>query len=197
MSRIVQYLVGAVVVMVTASSSGTPTRKATSATADTAAAAGASGERTLVQIADSEPVRLVQEYVRRDGLGERLRTNPWFDSVITNPEHEPGYDGFTAIARSRVRPLGSNGDTVRVEVVYDVVGTIRQVAEGGGKTGMRFLPRGGSEVVEFPVVRTPRGWRIESPQIDQHVTPGVILSSPLIRLPEADQAKLRALAAPT
>jgi hypothetical protein len=186
--------IAVVVTAITACSGGSRARKGDDSATATTAMQGA-GDVALAQMPDSQPVHLVREYVRRDGLGERLRTSPWFDSVITKPEHEPGYDGFTAVAGSAVRPLGAQGDTIRVEVVYHVLGTISQVAQGGGTTGMHFVVHADSENVVFPVVRIGHGWKIESPQIDQHVLPEAILSSRLVRLPEADRAKLKVLAA--
>jgi hypothetical protein len=153
----------------------------------------ASGSAASVMRDTSAAVRLVEEYVRRDATGERLANSEWFNSVLSEVDEDAGYDSFTAIRSYRVEPAGMIGDTTRVRAQYSVVGTMRQVIEGDRTTGMGLTPHDTSEVVIFPVVRTSGGLKIVSPQIDQHVLAGEILSRK--SLPPLDAATRTRLAA--
>jgi hypothetical protein len=56
-----------------------------------------------------------------------------------------------------------------------------------------FMEQVGEEVFEFVVLRTETGWRIDAPQIDQHVLAEVAAARPS-RTAE-DAARIRELAA--
>jgi hypothetical protein len=132
--------------------------------------------------------RLVSEYVHRDAAGERLRSTPWFDTVIVRADEEPGYDSFTAIRSYALSPADPHGDTTGVLVKYSIIGLVEQKIEGDSTAGMLIVPRDTTEVVFYPVVQTARGWKIVSPQVDPRVLPSAILTSTsLPPLSEADR----------
>ena len=110
--------------------------------------------------------------MRRDALGGRLVDDPWFDSAISAPDHEPGYDSFTLIADCNLHIVHADSDSVVVKVTYAVIGKSKTiVATNGLPAGFVVIPMNTTETVLFPVVKTStRSWRINSPQIDQHVS---------------------------
>lgn len=137
---------------------------------------------------------LIEEYIRRDGDGERLRSSAWFDSVLVAPEREPGYDSFTAIASYEVESVAVVADTALVEVRYATIGSVVQRVERDQTTGLVLNANPARESVVFRVVATPNGLRIDSPQIDQHVLARSILASS--NLPPFSEADRRALQRP-
>ena len=135
-----------------------------------------------------DPLGLVREYVKRDAAGERLGSNSWFFDAVTW-EIEPGYESYTVIRGYTVdRPKAIEGSPARITVRYDVIGWIAPVG-----AEWVFMEQVGEEVFEFKVLRTDTGWRIDAPQIDQHVLAEVAASRPS-RAPE-DAARMRQLAA--
>ncbi len=110
--------------------------------------------------AHPNPVALVREFVRRDGKGQFLKTDDWFMGAVSCPELEPGPDTFTVVRSYKVKPPTRKGrDEVRIEVEYDVL----------GQFSLRFRPGPTRVTRVFTVVRTPHGWRIQSPALDPHV----------------------------
>lgn len=135
-----------------------------------------------------DPVGLVRQYVKRDANGERLGPNPWFQEVVTWPQ-DPAYDSYSVIRAYAVEPPPTiPGSPARIPVRYDVIGWI--VAEGRRTT---FLEQEKEEVFEFVVLRTDDGWRIDEPQIDQHVLAEIAAASKALS-PE-DAARIREVAA--
>jgi hypothetical protein len=135
-----------------------------------------------------DPVGLVREYVKRDANGERLGPNPWFFEVVTW-EVESAYESYTVIRGYTVeKPATIHGSPARITVRYDVLGWIAPVG-----ADWIFMEQTGQEVFEFVVVRTEEGWRIDAPQIDQHVLAELVAARPN-RIPE-DAARIRELAA--
>ncbi len=135
-----------------------------------------------------DPLGLVREYVKRDANGERLGPNTWFFGAVTWPV-EQGYESYTVIRGYTVeKPATISGSPAKITVRYDVLGWI--VPTGAEWT---FMEQVGEEVFEFVVVQTDAGWRIDAPQIDQHVLAEVVAARPA-RTP-ADAARIRELAA--
>jgi hypothetical protein len=131
-----------------------------------------------------DPVSVVRQYVKRDANGERLGTNPWFESVVTWPQ-DPGYDSHTVIRSFQVEPPPTiAGSPATIMVKYEVIGWI--VSSG-------FLPQEKLEAFPFVVVRTDEGWLIQSPQIDQHILPEAAAAMKFLT-PE-DATRIRELAA--
>ena len=135
-----------------------------------------------------DPVGLVREYVKRDAQGERLGPNTWFFDAVTWPV-EQGYESYTVIRGYTVeKPKTIHGSPAKITVRYDVIGWIAPVG-----AEWIFMEQTGEEVFEFVVVQTDEGWRIDAPQIDQHVLAEVVAARPA-RTPE-DAARIRELAA--
>jgi hypothetical protein len=135
-----------------------------------------------------DPVGLVRQYVKRDANGERLGPNPWFQEVVTWPQ-EPAYDSYTVIRGYAVEPPPRiAGSPAKIPVRYDVIGWI--VPEAGRAA---FLEQEKEEVFEFVVLLTDDGWRIDEPQIDQHVLATVAAASKA--LTQEDAARISELAA--
>ena len=131
-----------------------------------------------------DPVGLVRQYVKRDANGERMETNPWFQGAVTWPD-DPGYDSHTVIrAFTVVPPKTVAGSPARIKVSYDVIGWV--VASG-------FIPQEKVEAFEFEVALTDEGWRIQAPQIDQHILPEI--AAAISFLAPEDAAHIRELAA--
>jgi hypothetical protein len=137
-----------------------------------------------------DPVGLVRQYVKRDANGERLEENDWFQEVVTWPM-EPAYDSYTVIRQYAVEPPPTvHGSPARIPVRYEVLGWVIPGAERAG-----FLPDPRVELVEFVVVRDDQGWRIEEPQMEQHVLASVVASDRWVS--SEDAALIRDLAAAT
>lgn len=145
----------------------------------------------LARAANPDPVRLVQEYVRRDNDGEFLRSNGWVDTAYLCPGHLPAPDAFTVVRRSRVASASVNGTLARIVVTSDGVGTVRYdslapVFELGAR----------STVDTFTVTNTPFGWRIKEPQLPMNVLGSSVLAHPE-RIPLRESSRIalaRALA---
>ena len=125
--------------------------------------------------ARSPAYNVVAQYVFRDARGDRLQSAPWLDSTIKEPDHEPGYDSFTVIADCTLRSRSIHADSVIIDVTYNVIGRSKAFTDAAGAGRFIIVPVDTVETVAFPVVRTAVGWRIESPQIDQHVSPIALL----------------------
>lgn len=139
-----------------------------------------------------DPVGLVRQYVKRDADGERLGPNPWFQEVVTWPL-EPAYDSYTVIRSYAVEPPPRiEGSPARIPVRYDVIGWV--VPEAGRAS---FLEQEREEIHEFVVLRTDNGWRIDEPQIDQHVLAAVAAASKALTPEDAARIQELAAAAPT
>jgi hypothetical protein len=134
-----------------------------------------------------DPVGLVREYVKRDANGERLAHNPWFFEAVTW-EVEQAYESYTVIRGYTVeKPKVIQGSPARITVRYDVLGWIAPVG-----AEWIFMEQTGEELIEFVVVRTEAGWRIDEPAIDQHVLAEIVAARPT-RSPE-DAVRIRELA---
>lgn len=145
-----------------------------------------------------EAMRLVEEYARRDAAGERLSSSDWFKNAIVEPDHEPGYDSFTAIKQYEVKAGRRVADTLQVPVIYHVVGAVEQTLGRNKAVGLKLVAHDTTESVMFPVVRSPDGkMRIVSPQIDQHVLAAAILSNQRLSVTSASDRQLLKAAAAT
>ncbi len=109
------------------------------------------------------PGDLLYEYARRDGEGDFLSSNPWLDSALTCAGHLPGWDAATVIKDFAITPIDSTDRQARFKVRYSVIGTLT----GGSDLSIHEQVQ---EIV-FLLVRTPWGWRIDGPQLGQHILP--------------------------
>jgi hypothetical protein len=133
---------------------------------------------------DNRPV-VGPQYVKRDGAGERLGPAPWFEEVVTWPR--TAYDS--------ARSSGSTRSTAahHSRVTGEDRGSLRgDRLDRAGKEHLGFIPGDKIEVFTFVVVRDDVGWRIQEPQIDQHVLAEVTAAR---KLTPEDAALIRQLAA--
>jgi hypothetical protein len=108
--------------------------------------------------------------------------------MVTWPQ-DPAYDSMTVIRRYAVEPPPTiHGSPAKITVRYEVIGWIVPGKEHSG-----FIPGDKIEVFTFVVVLGDEGWRIDQPQIDQHVLAEVAAARESIT-PE-DAALIRELAA--
>ena len=135
-----------------------------------------------------DPMGLVREYVKRDANGERMEPTPWFAGAVTW-EIEPAYESYTVIRGYTVeKPTTVQGSPFRITVRYDVIGWIAPL-----DADYVFMEQPGIERFEFVVTKGDQGWRIDEPQIDQHVLAEIVAGRPT-RSAE-DAARIRELAA--
>lgn len=118
------------------------------------------------------PAHLVAEYLARDSRGERLRPAPWF-RLVSAWEDEPAWDAMTLIRSFRVGQGSIEQDSARIEVTYDVVGTLEGTPEG---LPMKLVPRQETQRVEFVLSRAQGHWVVASPSINPHVLADSILA---------------------
>lgn len=111
------------------------------------------------------PADVVAEYLARDSRGERLRPSPWFRSVSVW-EDEPGWDALTLIRSFRVENDTVDGDSARVQVVYEVMGSLQGTPEG---TPMELVPAIETQRVEFVLAKVEGRWLVAFPSINPHV----------------------------
>jgi hypothetical protein len=120
-----------------------------------------------------EPIPLVKHYVALDNDAQFLQTNPATDSVYVCPEHLPGPDEFTVVTRSDIEPLAAMDSVAQVIVRSQRLGAMTQ-----DSAGFVFVRDPGVVVDTFVVLRTPFGWRIESPQLPDRVLGSAVLARP-------------------
>ena len=142
----------------------------TGRTADTAAANISADETCdFVRVtAHNDPTRLIEEFVARDARGEFTESSAWFNGAVDCPGHEPGPDQAAIAASHAVRILTRGRDSVLAEVTWRRVGYVTGGVE-------RTAP--GVDIDTLRAIRTPFGWRIESPALNPHV-PGPVASRP-------------------
>ena len=115
------------------------------------------------------PRELLDEYLKRDGQGDFTSEDPWLDSALTCPGHLPGWDMSTIIKEYSVAARDTLGDTVSFVVTYRTA--------GGLSSDNKFYPATSDSKVQtatFTVIKTDWGWRIDGPQVNQHILPAVV-----------------------
>jgi hypothetical protein len=164
-------------------------REATTRTTASAseAATGAAVRRS--RESPGSPLSLVEEYVRRDAGGARLREDAWSSGVVTW-EEEPGWDIVSVVRGYGFRPVPAAGDTARVEVRYRIAGRV----EPKDESTYRFVPADSTEVQVFELVRLPSGWKIAAPQLTPHLLPAAAARQYSEVLDSASAAQLARLA---
>src|SRR2546425_4823908 len=149
-------------------------------------AADTSGCHLVANVVHPDPYELVAEYLRRDAAGDFTSSNDWDASSKTCPGHEPGWDKGTLITSYRIDRLTEHRDTAKYLVTYEVYSPLDQ-----DSVGFVLRPSPRQEVHTFVVLRTPYGWRIDSPVIDPHLSPQGALGHG--RFGESDRRLLRNL----
>lgn len=136
------------------------------------------------------PLALVREYVDRDARGERLRSAPWFLSVVGWPE-EPAFDSYTVIATYQVGQLAPSGDSAIVPVTYQRLGWI----ETTGRHAVRFVIGETIERYDFRLGVREGRWLIGEPRLEPHVLADTALAKAPLSASDRDmlQARLSSL----
>jgi len=129
-----------------------------------------------------DPSGLVNEYLKRDGNGEFMQSNPWKNSALLHTM-QPGWDQSTLISGYEIDILSIDSTRAVYDVIYHVIARISQNIDG---PFLIFNPN--KKITRFELKNTPWGWRIAEPNQHQHILPNVIIG----RLPEEDQKKLKA-----
>jgi hypothetical protein len=105
---------------------------------------------------------LIAEFLRRDARGEFRQSSVWFNAAVDCPGHEPGPDQATEASGYTMRVLTRHSDSLRVEVRWTRLG---YVTAGVARESL------GVEIDSITAVKTPFGWRIESPALNPHMPP--------------------------
>jgi hypothetical protein len=88
-------------------------------------------------------------------------------------EDEPAWDAITLIRSVRVGRDSIDGDSERVAVIYEVVGSLEGTPEG---TPMKLVPRQETQRVEFVLAQIKGHWLVAAPTINPHVLADSILA---------------------
>jgi hypothetical protein len=130
----------------------------------------------------NDPVALVKEFVQRDGDGEFLAPNTWFNSAVDCPGHEEEPESLVVVGKTTITPLASRADTARVEVSYTRLGSAQ--TDPGDQL---FEPDSGSFADTITVSRSRFGWRIASPADAQRVSAASALARLTFRPADRDR----------
>jgi len=133
------------------------------------------------------PSTLITEFLRRDTTGDFTSSNAWDAGAHTCPGREAGWDTYTIVTGYRLVPLRSGTDTSQYQVTYQVY------AEAVDDSLHEMRRAQAPEVDTFVVVRTPYGWRIDSPLIPPHISPPTTLR--IMQIKNHDRAALMHLVA--
>jgi hypothetical protein len=105
-----------------------------------------------------DPVALMRHFIAHDNAGGFLSSTPLQDSVYACPGHLGGSDEFSTVRESVVEPLQLTDSIATVLVRSTLLGHMRQ-----DSLAFHFEAERRPIVDTFKVVRTPYGWRVESP----------------------------------
>jgi hypothetical protein len=131
---------------------------------DTVAAADTVGCGLVTATLHPDPDSLIAEFIRRNARGEFQRETTWFASAVDCPGHEPGPDVASEATVHGVRELSRDAGRVRKEVVWARLGYV---------SGDSLWEALGAEHDTLVAIRTPHGWRIQSPALRLRVPPMV------------------------
>lgn len=126
-----------------------------------------------------KPEQLVREYVERDGKGEFLQTNTWWNTAVTCPECMGGPDTFTVVKGHGIKRLSD----LQYEVSYSVIGTC---------SGDTFRELQTSRKQIYTVVKTAWGFKL-SQYAFQMIKSDVALKKYATKLSNRSLERLRKL----
>ena len=118
-----------------------------------------------------DPLELARYYVEQDSAGEFLGTSSVADSVYLCPGHLPGPDAFSVVKDTRLRLLYRADTTAEVEVTGVTAGFMTS----DSTDTMYLSPTPPAISYTFLLVKTPFGWRIDSPQLPDWVSGSFVL----------------------
>ncbi len=134
-----------------------------------------------IDIEKQSGIGLVQEYLRRDARGERLRASVWFQETELWDE-SPGYDENSVITAYALETTRSDSVRAEVGIAYFRVGTV--VPRGDS---LAFIPTIDTVRRLFIASRRHGKWVIEAPR--QH--PFVSVEYTLAMSGLTDSSRLR------
>ena len=143
------------------------------------------GCEILTEILHPDPTALLAEFLRRDSTGDFTSSNAWDASAHMCPGREAGWDGYTIVTGYHLVQLRRSADTSRYEVTYQVYA---EAVDDSLHAMNRLRP---PEIDTFVVAHTPYGWRIDSPLIPPHISPGATLR--IMQIKNSDRAELARL----
>lgn len=132
------------------------------------------------------PLELVREYVERDSRGERLRTAPWFLSVVAWQE-DPAFDSYTVIVGLQVGQPTQTGDSATVPVTYQRLGWIQTT----GRNTVRFVASDTVERYDFRLGVSAGRWLITEPRLEPHVLVDTVLAAAPLSAADRDTMRAR------
>ena len=170
---------------------GAPAAKRTVDTIPTGSIARPGNEGGQAAAGGAQAVlEIVQEWLDRDGRGERLYLtgNDWFSRTTDQTAPEEGYDSFTAILGSQLRVVAAAPDSVRVMVTFRVAGRVEQRIVANASVGLRFHVDSAAETADYLAVLRSGQWKIIPPDVDPHVLLTHLLQSSRSSFSEIDLA---------
>jgi hypothetical protein len=135
------------------------------------AAADSCQEGALV--ADSAGLALVEEYLRRDALGEFIRASEWLSEVTYRASH--GGDRMSIISGYEIVAAETRCDTTRITVHYDVIGGCCNHGPPPEYKPEFFLTQDSVAVWTFTVVNIEEGPRLTRGLFDPHMSGRAVL----------------------
>ena len=139
----------------------------------------------VTQALHPSPGPLLAEFLRRDTAGDFTSSNSWAAAAAICPGHEAGWDTYTIVTGYELLPLPGTADTMKYEITYHVYAE----AVDDSLHELKRIQR--PEVDTVAVIRTPFGWRIDSPDIPPHISPSATLR--IMQIRTNDRAALRQL----
>ncbi len=140
------------------------------------------GCEIVTQVLHPNPSTLITEFLHRDTTGDFTSSNPWDAGAHTCPGREAGWDTYTIVTGYRLVPLRSGADTSQYEVTYQVY------AEAVDDSLHEMRRARAPQIDTFVVLRTPYGWRIDSPLIPPHISLAATLR--IMQIKNRDRAAL-------
>jgi hypothetical protein len=120
--------------------------------------------------ADQPPsaVGSVEHYCKLDYKGARLQASTYERiGKFTDWEEEPGWDSVVVVKDFKAKSSHVAGSGASVSVEY---------TEYGKLNGSEFLANRGTETITFRLRKLNDVWKITSPKVSPHVSPGALIA---------------------
>jgi len=125
---------------------------------------------------------LIKEFLKRETRGDFLRTSPWLQKSVLNPERIPGYDFAVLVNDYSLELIDTTENVALYKVTYSKLGDLLQNANGF------YMRLKVEEVVRYYELSEIKGkWLIKSPIPASHIFPKFIQS----KLSEEELIKIK------
>ena len=121
---------------------------------------------------ETDALKALRQYIQLDRSGARLDGNRYHTiAELSNWADEPGWDLFVVTSGAVIgRPITGDDGKVRARVRYDAEGVMlgdafTPVEAVDPETAARAVL---GDPVEFVLVSTPDGWKVDTPQLPPH-----------------------------